>query len=166
MSTRRNGRAALAAAWIGLVTILSACDWNDPDEVQNSANEAVIRAQFFASRSSRVPVPGVRMVVENPGEEANRPYNGPDVIGISGEDGVAVVRIFPGFTEGETGDTEQQGPTNPLDLPPPLVFADVAVLFLYQGDVVPFISSGLTVGSGRLYDLGAIFLDEFGILVD
>ncbi|MBA3584904.1 MAG: hypothetical protein H0W36_10335 [Gemmatimonadetes bacterium] len=165
---RRWGRTALVMGWTGLFAIVPACDWNDPDEVQNSANEAVIRAQFFASRTNRVPVPGVRMLVEAPADDTERPYNGPDVIGVSGEDGVAVVRIFPGLDEegqGSGGDPSQ-GPQNPLELPPPLVFADVAIVIIYQGEIVPFIATGLTVGSGRLYDLGSIFLDEFNIGVD
>lgn len=162
---RRYGRAIFAVGWIALVLFVVTCDWNDPDEIQNSANEAVIRAQFFASRQNRVPVPGVRMLVEAP-EDSERPYNGPDVIGTSGEDGVAVVRIFPGLDEEGQQDEQPGGPQNPLELPPPLVFADVAVVFIYQGDVVSFISTGLTVGSGRLYDLGAIFLDELGIIAD
>jgi hypothetical protein len=42
----------------------------------------------------------------------------------------------------------------------------VAVVFIYNGQIVSFISTGLTVGSGRMYDLGAVFLDEFGVLSD
>lgn len=152
-----------------LLTGSIACDWNDPDEIQNSANLAVIRAQFFESRANRVPVPGVRMLVEAP-EDSERPYNGPDVVAVSGEDGVAVARIFPGLDEVEQpggGDGGQPtGPPNPLELPPPLVFADVAIVFIYHGDIVSFIDTGLTVGSGRLYDLGSVFLDEFGLVVD
>lgn len=169
---RTMRRLALAG---GLLVAGIACDINDPDEVQNSANFAVIRAQFFASRSSRVPVPGVRVIVEAP-EDSQRPYNGPDVIAISGEDGIATVRIFPGYSEQATGGTggggtgggtgTTTGPQNPLELPPPLLFADVAVAFLYQGQIVLFISSGLTVGSGRLYDLGAVYLDEFNLTID
>lgn len=157
-----------APALVGLLTVpLLSCDWNDPDEVQNSSNLAVIRAQFFASRGNRVPVPGVRMLVEAP-EDSERPYNGPDVIATSREDGVAVARVFPGLAEEEQGggQGEQSGPQNPLEVPPPLVFADVAIVFIYQGEIVSFIATGLTVGSGRLYDLGAIFLDEFGVVVD
>lgn len=135
----------------------------EPDEVQNSANEAVIRAQFFSSEQNQVPVSGVRMIVENPGEEADRPYIGPDVVAVSGEDGVAVARIFPGFneTEGGSGDPSQ-GPASPLDLPSPVFFADVSVTILYQTDVIGFVT-GLTVGSGRLYDLGPVYLDQIGI---
>lgn len=152
-----------------LLTGSIACDWNDPDEIQNSANLAVIRAQFFESRANRVPVPGVRMLVEAP-EDSERPYNGPDVVAVSGEDGVAIVRIFPGLDDeeeagGGTGG-EVTGPQNPLELPPPLVFADVAIVLIYRGDIVSFIGTGLTVGSGRLYDLGAVFLDEFGLVAD
>lgn len=147
----------------------------EPDEVQNSANEAVIMVQFFESRVDRVPVAGVRMVVESPGdredETQGRPYNGPDVLAISGDDGIAIARVFPGFDDPAQGDpggggddgTQDGGPENPLDLPPPLIFADVAITFIHQGRIVPFIESGLTVGSGRLYDLGPIFLDELGL---
>jgi hypothetical protein len=159
-----------------MIAGITGCDLNDPDEIQNGSNFAIIRIQFFESRLSRVPVPGVRMIVESPGDESERPYNGPDVVGISGEDGIAEVRIFPGLDpefqqgggaggQGGGGQTPT-GPQSPLDLPPPLFFADVAVVFIYNGQIVSFISTGLTVGSGRMYDLGAVFLDEFGVLSD
>ena len=170
MSTRSMLATLLACVAVAGVT---ACDFTDLDEVQNSANFAVIRVQFFASRSNRVPVPGVRMLVEAPAD-SQRPYNGPDVIGISGEDGRTEVHVFPGLQDqetaggggGEEGGGTQQGPANPLEVPPPLVFADVAVVFIYQGQIVSFISTGLTVGSGRMFDLGPVFLDEFGVVVD
>ncbi|MFN2384188.1 MAG: hypothetical protein ABR559_07995 [Gemmatimonadota bacterium] len=160
----------------GLLVAGTSCDINDPDEVQNSANFAVIRTQFFASRTSRVPVPGVRLIVEAP-EDSQRPYNGPDVMAISGEDGVVTVRVFPGFSEVATGGTGggtggggtgggTTGPQNPLELPPALVFADVAVAFIYEGTLVTLIDSGLTVGAGRLYDLGSVYLDEFDLIAD
>lgn len=172
--TRPGVHPWLLVAVLALV-LPAACE---PDEVHNSANEAVVMAQFFVSRANRVPVAGVRMVVESPGdrqdETQGRPYNGPDVLAISGDDGIAIARVFPGFEdpdqggdgggEGEGG--QDQGPENPLDLPPPLIFADVAITFIHQGRIVPFIESGFTIGSGRLYDLGPIFLDELGLTVD
>lgn len=172
MTTRRDRRPARYVVWalVGGVMAGVACDLNDPDELQNNANYAIVRAQFFASRDSRVPVPGVRMVVEAP-EESERPYNGPDVVAISGEDGIAEARVFPGYQEqqdqgggGEGG--VPTGPANPLDAFPPLYFADVAVTILYNGQIFGLIGGGLTVGSGRLYDLGAVHLDEFGVVVD
>lgn len=164
--------------WLGLAWALAFTGACEPDEVHNSANEAVIMAQFFTSRTSRVPVAGVRMVVESPGdrqdETQGRPYNGPDILAISGDDGIAIARVFPGFDDpGQNGDgggddqgSQGQGPENPLDLPPPLIFADVAITFIHEGRIVPFIASGFTIGSGRLYDLGPIFLDELGLTVE
>ena len=170
-------RVRRTAALAGAVLILGfgACDFNDPDEIQNQANMALVRVQVFASSASRTPVPGVRMIVEAPpqeqgggGQQQMRPYEGPDVIAISGEDGLVEAFVFPGYqTEGGEGG-EEGGPTNPLDpnFPPPLIFADVRVVFVYNGKVLPFIT-GLTVGSGRLYDLGSVFLlEDFGIVVD
>lgn len=163
--------------WLGLMLAVGLATTCEPDEVQNSANEAVVMAQFFASRSNRVPVAGVRMIVESPGDQQDqtqgRPYNGPDILAISGEDGIAIARVFPGFDDsgqngegGEDEGSEGQGPENPLDLPPPLIFADVAITFIHQGRIVPFIASGFTIGSGKLYDLGPIFLDELGLAVE
>ena len=159
-----------------LAVSIAGCDLNDPDEVQNEANLAIVRAQFFASRESQTPVPGVRMVVEAP-DDAERPYNGPDVVGISGEDGVAEVRVFPGLvnttqggggggTSGGGGGTGTATPQNPLELPPPLFFADVAVALIFQGRILSLISAGLTVGSGRTYDLGPVYLSDFGVTVN
>lgn len=168
MTTR--GTAVLALALSGVILSGTAsCDWNDPDEIQNSSNFAVVRAQFFASRGSRAPIPGVRMIVESD-VDSDRPYNGPDVVAISGEDGVATAKVFPGLNEETTGtgggDGGATGPSNPLDVPPPLVFADTAVTLVYNGQLVSFIGGGLTIGSGRLYDLGSVFLDELGVVVD
>jgi hypothetical protein len=162
--------AAVAAA------AFASCDWNDPDEIQNSSNFAVVRAQFFASRENRVPVPGVRLVVESDAE-SDRPYNGPDVITLSGEDGVAIAKVFPGLTVqeqgggggggGGDGGQTTTGPRNPLEVPAPLFFGDARVVVIYQGDIVPFIGGGLTIGSGRLYDLGSVFLlEDLGIIAD
>jgi hypothetical protein len=157
---------------LGVLTIVApSCDLNDLDEIQNSSNQAVVRAQFFASRTNQVPVPGVRMVIESD-DDSDRPYRGPDVIGVSGDDGVATALVFPGFEDerdqnNNTGGNEQPtGPEDPLDLPPPLFFGDVAVTLIYQGSIVSFISGGLTLGSGRLFDLGPIFLDELQVVVN
>lgn len=170
MTLDTRALAALSCALLILGT--GACDLNDPDEIQNQANMALVRVQFFASSVSRTPVPGVRMIVEAPQEEQGgggqqRRYEGPDVIAISGEDGMAEAFVFPGYQTQQGGAGEGTPPTSPLDplFPPPLIFADVRVVFLYQGNVVEFIS-GLTINSGRLFDLGAIYLDEFGIVVD
>jgi hypothetical protein len=148
------------------VLISAACDWNDPDEIQNSSNFAVVRAQFFASRSNRVPVPGVRLIVESD-PDSDVPYRGPDVVAISGEDGVATAEVFTGFTEQQQqGGGPITGPPNPLELPPPLFFGDAAVTLIYQGAILGLVGGGLTLGNGRLYDLGTVFLDDFGIVVD
>ena len=153
------------------VLISAACDWNDPDEIQNSSNFAVVRAQFFASRSNRVPVPGVRLIVESD-PESDRPYRGPDVVAISGEDGIATAQVFTGLTElqqqggGGGGGQQPLGPPNPLELPAPPFFGDAAVTLIYQGAILGLIGGGLTIGNGRLYDLGTVFLADFGIEVD
>ncbi|HJR53132.1 MAG TPA: hypothetical protein VJ982_05405 [Gemmatimonadota bacterium] len=163
----RRTWAAVALASLTFAGV--ACDFNDPDEIQNQANTALVRVQVFASSDSRTPVPGVRMIVEAPpqeqgggGQQQQRPYQGPDVIAISGEDGIAEAFVFPGY---DAEDLEEL-PTDPFSLPPPMFFADVRVVFLYNGQVLPFVT-GLTVGSGRLYDLGSVFLlEDFGIVVD
>jgi hypothetical protein len=162
----RRMRATVALATLTLAGV--ACDFNDPDDIQNQANMALVRVQVFASSQSRTPVPGVRMVVESPppdqggGGQQQRRYLGPDVIGISGEDGLVEAFVFPGYDAEDLEDA----PTDPFNLPPPLFFADVQVTFIYNGQVLPFVT-GLTVGSGRLYDLGSVFLlEDFGIVVD
>lgn len=163
----RRTRAAAALATLTLAGM--ACDFNDPDEIQNRANMALVRVQVFASSQSRTPVPGVRMVVEAPppdqggGGQQQRRYEGPDVIGISGEDGLVEAFVFPGY---DAEQAEETPPTDPFTLPSPLFFADVQVVFIYNGQLLPFVT-GLTVGSGRLYDLGSVFLlEDFGIVVD
>jgi hypothetical protein len=159
----RWGIAALA------VIALAACDWNDPDEIQNSSNFAVVRAQFFASSASRTPVSGVRMIVEADAE-SERPYNGPDVTSISGQDGVAVAKVFTGLTQQQQqqggGQQTPTGPRNPLELPAPLFFGDAAVTLIYNGQIVSLIGGGLTIGNGKIYDLGTVFLSDFGVVAD
>ena len=173
MSTYRaapivRGLAALAAAAL----TVGSCDWNDPDEIQNSSNFAVVRAQFFAERASRTPVSGVRLIVESD-PDSDRPYNGPDVVAISGDNGVATARVFTGLTQQATqggggggGQQQQTGPRNPLELPAPLFFGDAAVVLIYNGQIRSLIAGGLTIGSGRLYDLGTVFLDDLELVAD
>ena len=62
-------RTIAAAACAILILGSGACDFNDPDEIQNQANLALVRVQFFASSTSRTPVPGVRMIVEAPQQQ-------------------------------------------------------------------------------------------------
>lgn len=163
MKTRALAMTMAVLTW-------AACDWNDPDEIQNSSNYAVVKAQFFASATSRVPVPGVRMIVESD-SDSERPYRGPDVVSVSGEDGVAVAQVFTGLTEqqqqqgGGTGG-QPTGPRNPLELPAPLYFGDAAVTLIYNGQIFPLIGGGLTIGSGRLYDLGTVYLEDLNIIAD
>jgi hypothetical protein len=169
----RFRKAQKKARWVVAalaVIAFAACDWNDPDEIQNSSNFAVVRAQFFASSTSRTPVAGVRMIVEADAD-SERPYNGPDVTSISGQDGVAVAKVFTGLTQqqqqqGGAGGQQQTGPRNPLELPAPLYFGDAAVTLIYNGQIVSLIGGGLTIGNGRIYDLGTVFLADFGVLAD
>ena len=173
MRSRQNRFGRVVALGLGTAVLAGiGCDLNDPDELQNSSNFAIVRAQFFASSFSRVPISGVRMIVESD-PDADRPYRGPDVVAISGEDGVAEARVFPGLTEQQQGGAGGGGttggtgtPTDPLELPPPLVFADTAVTLVYNGQIVSLIAGGLTIGSGRMYDLGTVFLDSFGVVTD
>ena len=65
----RQTRVAAALAGATMLIAFGACDFNDPDEIQNQANMALVRVQVFASSDSRTPVPGVRMVVEAPPPE-------------------------------------------------------------------------------------------------
>jgi hypothetical protein len=175
MSLRNGNTRVRWAAAAALVVALAACDWNDPDEIQNSSNFAVVRAQFFASSTSRTPVAGVRMIVEADAD-SERPYNGPDAVGISGQDGVATTRVFTGLTQqqqqggggggGGGGQQQQTGPRNPLELPAPLFFGDAAVTLIYNGQIVSLIGGGLTIGNGRIYDLGTVFLADYGVVAD
>lgn len=171
-SPSRIGRVVALVLGLAVLGGVS-CDLNDPDEIQNSSNFAIVRAQFFQSSFSRQPVSGVRLIVESD-PEAAQPYRGPDVVAISGEDGVAEARVFPGFNEqtatgggggGGTGGGATV-PTDPLEFPPPLHFADTAVTILYNGQIRSLIGGGLTVGSGRLYDLGTVYLDDLGLVGD
>ncbi|HUP19389.1 MAG TPA: hypothetical protein VM778_05475 [Gemmatimonadota bacterium] len=160
--SQRIGRVATLC--LGMTVLAGmGCDLNDPDELQNSSNYAIVRAQFFASRGSQTPVSGVRMIIESD-RDSDIPYRGPDVVAISGEDGVAEARVFPGLSEQQGGDGGTDGqsgtPTDPLELPPPLIFADTAVTLIYNGRIASLIGGGLTIGSGRMYDLGAVYIDE------
>jgi hypothetical protein len=109
------------------------------------------------------------LVVESD-PDSDRPYIGPDVVAISGEDGLATAEVFTGYIEPPTQQAGQQqgptGPANPLELPRLVYFGDAAVTLIYNGQIIGLVSGGLTIGNGRLYDLGAVFLDEFGVVTD
>jgi hypothetical protein len=139
----------------GLVLSPAGCDFlEDPDEVQNSTNNAFIEAQFFQSRSNRTPVPGVIMYVESD-PDSERPFNGPDQTFVSDETGFVRAAVFPG------PDTEDQTiPTTPLDAPPFLFFGDACVHFIFDGTLSTF-SCGVTMGAGKVINLGNFFVSEF-----
>ena len=65
-------RTITAAACAILLLGLGACDLNDPDEIQNQSNLALVRVQFFASRTSRTPVTGVRLSSRRPAAAGRR----------------------------------------------------------------------------------------------
>jgi hypothetical protein len=143
-----------------LVVVPAACDFlEDPDEVQNSSNLAFIEAQIFASPDNRVPVEGVIMIIESD-PDSERPFNGPDQNFPSDENGFIRAAVFPGL------DLEQQqatGPTTPFDVPPPLFFGDACVHFLHEGLFSTF-SCGVTLGAGKVLNLGTFFLSQLGQL--
>ena len=126
-SSRHGGttmRTITAAACAILLLGVGACDLNDPDEIQNQANMALVRVQFFASRTSRTPVTGVRLIVEAPSQQraaaavhSSGATRGPDVIALSGEDGIAEAFVFPGYQTQQAGGGTTD-PTTPFDLPP------------------------------------------------
>jgi hypothetical protein len=155
MSLRsRLSPAALAAAF---VAALGGCDFlEDPDEVQNSTNNAFIEAQVFESRDNRAPVEGVIMIVESD-PDSERPFFGPDQSFVSDGTGFIRAEVFPGI------DPELEpegGPTTPLDAAPPLFFGDACVHFLHDGGLFTF-SCGVTIGAGTVLNLGTFFLSDF-----
>jgi hypothetical protein len=143
-----------------LVLVPAACDFlEDPDEVQNSSNLAFIEAQIFASPDNRAPVEGVIMVVESD-PDSERPFNGPDQSFTSDDTGFIRAGVFPGL------DLEQQQtgpPATPFDAPPPLFFGDACVHFIHEGVFTTF-SCGVTLGAGKVLNLGTVFLTQFGQL--
>ncbi len=140
--------------------LIAGCDFlEDPDEVQNTSNEAFLEAQVFASRDDRTPIEGVIMFVE-PDPDSERPYQGPDQTFSSDENGFIRAAVFPGI------DSEQEpagGPSTPLDAAPPLFFGDACVLFFHDGDFFRF-SCGIGLGAGRVINIGTFFLSDFGVL--
>lgn len=142
-----------------VAAIAGACDFlEDPDEVQNSSNNAFLEAQIFASREDRTPVEGVIMIVESDAE-AERPFQGPDQSFISNENGFIRAEVFPGL------DLEEQPEivSTPFDVAPPLFFGDACVHFIHEGSFSTF-SCGVTLGAGDVLNLGTFFVSEFGEL--
>ncbi|MFN2433183.1 MAG: hypothetical protein ABR599_10290 [Gemmatimonadota bacterium] len=133
------------------------CDFlEDPDEVQNSSNNAFIEAQVFESRSNRAPVQGVIIIVESD-PDAPEPFLGPDQSFVSDETGFIRAEVFPGI------DVEQEppgGPTSPLDAAPPLFFGDACVSFIFDGNFFSF-SCGVTIGAGTVLNIGQFFVSDF-----
>jgi hypothetical protein len=155
---RHRVAAGLAALASGLgLPLLAGCDaLENPDEVQNSTNNAFVEAQLFTSRDDRTPVEGVIMIVESD-PDSDRPFQGPDQSFVSDRNGVVRAAVFPGVDP----DAEPEGgPTTPFDVTPPLFFGDACVHFLHEGDFSTF-SCGVTLGAGKVLQLGVFFVDEF-----
>jgi hypothetical protein len=145
---------------LALLPILAgACDFfEDPDEVQNSTNNAFLEAQVFASREDRTPVQGVIMIVESD-PESDRPFVGPDQSFVSDETGFIRAEVFPGLDL----EREPEEVGTPFDVAPPLFFGDACVSFLHEGTLSSF-SCGVTLGAGDVLNLGTFFVSEFGLL--
>ncbi len=153
-------RPLFALALALLAPLAGACDFlENPDEVQNSSNKAFVEVQLFASRDDRTPVEGVIMIVESD-PDSERPFFGPDQSFVSNENGFIRAEVFPG-TDPEQGGTGP--PATPFDVDPPLFFGDACVQFLFEGTFSTF-SCGVTMGAGRVLNLGVVFVAEFGAL--
>lgn len=156
MPVYRRSSPACAVLAALLVPLLGACDFlENPDEVQNSTNNAFVEAQVFSSPDDRTPVEGVIMIVESD-PDSDRPFQGPDQSFQSDENGFIRAEVFPGL------DLELQpegGPATPLDVAPPLFFGDACVHFLFEGNFSTF-SCGVTIGAGKVLNLGIFFASE------
>ena len=133
------------------------CDFfGDPDDTQNSTNNAFIEAWFFRARDDRTPIQGVIMYVESD-PDAERPYNGPDQTFVSNQNGFVRAEVFPGLDleQGTPG-----APPTPFDVPPFLFFGDACVHFFHDGDFTTF-SCGVTLGAGQVINLGTFFVTDF-----
>jgi hypothetical protein len=151
---------SLPAALALVAALAGACDFlENPDEVQNSSNNAFVEAQVFVARDNRTPVPGVLMIVESD-PDSEQPFVGPDQSFVTDAGGFVRAEVFPGR------DLEQQpeaGPATPFDVAPPLFFGDACVSFVHEGSFFSF-SCGVTIGAGRVLNLGLVFLSDFGAL--
>jgi len=151
-------RALAALALGGLLAFAGSCDFlESPDEVQNSTNNAFVEAQVFASRDSRVPVEGVIMIVESD-PDSERPFQGPDQSFASNREGLIRAAVFPGLDP--EAEEPEGGPATPFDVAPLLFFGDACVHFIHEGTFSTF-SCGVTLGSGKVLNLGVFFVDEF-----
>jgi hypothetical protein len=154
-------RALAALALGGLLAFAGSCDFlESPDEVQNSTNNAFVEAQVFESRDSRVPIEGVIMIIESD-PESERPFQGPDQSFVSNREGLIRAAVFPG--QDPEAEEPPGGPATPFDVAPPLFFGDACVHFIHEGTFSTF-SCGVTLGAGKVLNLGVFFVDEF--LVD
>jgi hypothetical protein len=149
---------ATAAVALGLLLSPAAgCDFlENPDEVQNSTNNAFVQAQMFASRDDRTPVEGVIMIVESD-PDSERPFQGPDQSFVSNRNGFIRAAVFPGV---DAENEPEGGPQTPFDVTPPLFFGDACVHFIHEGTFSTF-SCGVTLGAGKVLELGMFFVDEF-----
>jgi hypothetical protein len=151
-----RGLSALALG--ALLSLAGSCDFlESPDEVQNSTNNAFVEAQVFASRDNRVPIEGVIMIVESD-PDSERPFQGPDQSFASNRNGLIRAAVFPGADP--DAEVPEGGPQTPFDVPQHLFFGDACVHFIHEGTFSTF-SCGVTLGAGKVLNLGVFFADEF-----
>ena len=99
-TARARSRHRIAAGLIGLASglwlpLIAGCDvFENPDDIQNSTNNAFVEAQLFSSRNDRTPVEGVIMIVESD-PDSDRPFQGPDQSFVSDRNGVVRAAVFP-----------------------------------------------------------------------
>ncbi len=155
--TRPPRAVGLAGLAVGLLLVAGGCDFlENPDEVQNTTNNAFVEAQVFVSRTDRTPVQGVIMIVESD-PDSERPFQGPDQSFASDGNGFIRAAVFPGV---DSEEEPEGGPSSPLDVTPLLFFGDACVHFIHEGQFSSF-SCGVTLGAGTVLNLGVFFVDEF-----
>jgi hypothetical protein len=158
LAHRGLARLAAVLAVSGFGALAGSCDFlENPDEVQNTSNNAFVEAQIFRSRDNRVPVEGVIMYVESD-PDSESPFEGPDQTFVSDRNGFVRAAVFPGLDP--EAEEPEGGPTTPFEVRPPLAVGDACVHFLFDGHFSTF-SCGVSLGPGKVINLGIFFADEF-----
>ena len=155
---KKSGIPAIASAIIALVVLVLFGSCSNEHNV-NSGNLVTMSGFVFQSRTNKVPVPGVTVIVEK-SEESSSESIIPDQFTITDESGRWEVKYSLGYLS--TGDED----VIPVDPEPVWIEESMRIIMFTSDGLVYDLGSGFSVQVGENYDLWDVFLTDFTVYSD
>ncbi len=136
----------LTAAALGIV----ACDSH---QNVNAGNLVTVNGFVFQSRTQRVGVPGVTVLIEK-SEDSGTPAVIPDIFVTTDRNGRYEARFNLSYPDGG----------GPFDITPQYVEESMRILMVAPEGGMQDLGAGFTFQTGKTYRIWDVFLEDFGAL--